>query len=227
MTAAERANAIIGRLVRKGLQKHVHRILEPLFEACKEELEALEKERDAYKRAKAENDERFMIERDEARNELKALKERRAHDNPCVDHCNCQPRWQMAYVGELVKREDLEKANTRREERSSKLSHLHKLVTAYSVTHGGTFLNSAVQALMEGGDKDGPHRTGVFRQRSREEGQAAALSTVCYAAMCAINREDGRTSCSEGQKAWHALKEAHEEFGIEGNRSINLAELPL
>lgn len=278
MTASERANAIIGRLVRKGLREHVSRILDPLFEACREELEAalvasnlakldgvptvrevyeklpghtigdevyfhggdvltaLEKERerlaaalherDAYKKAKAENDERFMNERDEARAELNALKSRRAADNPCVDHCNCQPRWQTAYVNELCKREELEKANTKREERSKKLSHLHTLVTSYNVIHGGVFLHSAVQALLEGGDEEGMHRTGVFRQRSREEGQAAALSAVCYAAMVAITQEDGRT-CSEGRKAWHALKEAHSEFGIEGNRSINLAELSL
>lgn len=40
MTASERANAIIGRLVRKGLREHVSRIIDPLFEACREELEA-------------------------------------------------------------------------------------------------------------------------------------------------------------------------------------------
>lgn len=40
----------------------------------KEALEAAEVERDAYKRAKAENDERFMRERDEARLENAALR---------------------------------------------------------------------------------------------------------------------------------------------------------
>lgn len=46
-------------------------------------LTAASAERDAYKRAKAENDERFMIERDEARAELRQERERadgEAHD---------------------------------------------------------------------------------------------------------------------------------------------------
>lgn len=45
--------------------------------ALREELAAMTRERDAYKRAKGENDDRFMIERDTAREELrKALLER-------------------------------------------------------------------------------------------------------------------------------------------------------
>lgn len=45
-----------------------------------DKLDVAEKERDAYKRAKAENDERFMIERDEARAEVERLKELLAHE---------------------------------------------------------------------------------------------------------------------------------------------------
>jgi hypothetical protein len=40
-------------------------------------LETVCRERDAYKKAKQENDERFMSERDEARDELQKLREER------------------------------------------------------------------------------------------------------------------------------------------------------
>lgn len=49
-------------------------------------LRSVERERDAYKRAKAENDDRFMGERDEARHELEALrKEHYRIRNACND----------------------------------------------------------------------------------------------------------------------------------------------
>lgn len=43
------------------------------FDRVADALEALNREAEAYKRAKAENDERFMIERDEARAEVTRL----------------------------------------------------------------------------------------------------------------------------------------------------------
>lgn len=42
-------------------------------ERLREELAKMTRERDAYRRAKQENDERFMIERDEAREEARSL----------------------------------------------------------------------------------------------------------------------------------------------------------
>lgn len=42
-------------------------------ERLREELARVIRERDAYRRAKQENDERFMIERDEAREEARRL----------------------------------------------------------------------------------------------------------------------------------------------------------
>lgn len=44
--------------------------LEAMFKTIEAERDALKTERDAYKKAKQENDERFMRERDEAREEL-------------------------------------------------------------------------------------------------------------------------------------------------------------
>lgn len=42
MTASERANAVLGRLVKRGLEKKLSNIMEPLFEAILEEMEAYE-----------------------------------------------------------------------------------------------------------------------------------------------------------------------------------------
>jgi len=52
------------------------------------ERDALRVERDAYKKAKAENDERFMLERDEARAEVARLREalQRAANHACPFH---------------------------------------------------------------------------------------------------------------------------------------------
>lgn len=60
----EERDAIIGHIVTavNAYDTHEARIAE------------LERERDAYKRAKAENDERFMVERDEARAEVARLR---------------------------------------------------------------------------------------------------------------------------------------------------------
>ncbi len=55
-------------------------------------------ERDAYKRAKAENDERFMVERDEARAEVRRLRlqfaEGRGHLVTCETH-DAQEWWTL------------------------------------------------------------------------------------------------------------------------------------
>ena len=52
----------------------INELIEVLQYADAARLAALLAERDAYKRAKAENDERFMVERDEARAERDALR---------------------------------------------------------------------------------------------------------------------------------------------------------
>ena len=46
----------------------------------------LERERDAYKKAKQENDERFMLERDEARAEAARLRELLTEAQPFCEH---------------------------------------------------------------------------------------------------------------------------------------------
>ena len=53
-------------------------------------LEAAERERDAYKRAKSENDERFMLERDEARSRAEAAEAKIARIRDAVSgHPEC------------------------------------------------------------------------------------------------------------------------------------------
>lgn len=65
----------------------------PELARLRAQVEALEAERDAYKRAKAENDERFMIERDEARIERDDAEARaeRAEMAEAVVQAACDP----------------------------------------------------------------------------------------------------------------------------------------
>ena len=51
--------------------------------------EAAERERDAYRKAKQENDERYMTERDAARAEAAALREALTHLQADVNHAIC------------------------------------------------------------------------------------------------------------------------------------------
>ena len=54
---------------------HIAEAVLRMYDAATQEIEQLTRERDAYKRAKQENDERFMTERDEARAECEKLRQ--------------------------------------------------------------------------------------------------------------------------------------------------------
>ena len=64
--------------------------LRTLLDCKREDIEALVKERDAYKRAKQENDERFMLERDALQARVKRLEDalRGVRDHQPA-HCGC------------------------------------------------------------------------------------------------------------------------------------------
>ena len=58
----------------RGIDRRFELALVRDWEWMRQEIDRLRAERDAYKRAKAENDERYMLERDEARAEVARLR---------------------------------------------------------------------------------------------------------------------------------------------------------
>jgi hypothetical protein len=62
------------------------------------ERDELARQLEAYKRAKAENDERFMLERDAAESEVRRLRAALTSiaDNTCCDGCQQAAKWARA-----------------------------------------------------------------------------------------------------------------------------------
>lgn len=72
--------------------------LQPVVDAALGWIVALERERDAYRKAKVENDERFMLERDEARRERDLWRQRYDDLAKALDDCRAMALGEIAVM---------------------------------------------------------------------------------------------------------------------------------